>query len=102
MISDPSKIEYDGIISASFKGPLWWQAGLSAITVLVDGAVKPIDLPASVTNADGGKQNVILDSGVPIIITTQQIANAIYGALGIGPASDGNCEYAWRFVCAGS
>ena len=76
--------------------------GLFAIIVISDGVLKPIELSASVTNADGGKQNVILDSGVPIIITTQQIANAIYGALGIGPASDGNCECALWLVCAGS
>ena len=55
VISDRSKIEYDRTMFVSFKGPLLWQAGLSAITVIVDGVRRPIDLPASVTNADGGK-----------------------------------------------
>lgn len=33
----------------------------------------------------------VLDSGVPYIISTPAIANAVWGALGISPANDGNC-----------
>ena len=66
--------------------------------------MKSIDVPASVTDVDGVKPNVMLDSGVRIIIATERIANANYCAPGIGPASDGNCECAvWALcVCAGS
>ena len=74
------------------------------LRVVLDSVLKSIDLPASVTDVDGVKPNVMLDSGVPIIVATERIANAIYGALGIGPASDGNCECTvWALcVCAGS
>lgn len=34
----------------------------------------------------------VVDSGMPIILASVEIANGIYGALGIGPASDGQCE----------
>lgn len=37
--------------------------------------------------------SAVLDSGVPVILTSTAIANAVYGALGIAPASDGNCEF---------
>jgi hypothetical protein len=40
----------------------------------------------------------VLDSGVPLIITTSEIANGIYGALGIGPAADGQCGLPLIFV----
>jgi hypothetical protein len=33
----------------------------------------------------------VLDSGVPLIVTTSEIANGIYGTLGIGPGADGQC-----------
>jgi hypothetical protein len=33
---------------------------------------------------------------VPFILTSTSVANGIYGALGIGPASDGQCEHVRR------
>jgi hypothetical protein len=34
----------------------------------------------------------VLDLGVPLIITTSEIVNGVYGALGIGPAAEGQCK----------
>ena len=108
VVSDPSKIEYGPILSASSRGPIWWQGRVEGITLFVDGVKKTIPLPTSVENFSGGTPSAILDSGVPVILTTQEIANGIYGALGIGPAADGNCKcpllfnssaaYAWLAV----
>ncbi|KAM5541289.1 hypothetical protein V8D89_005218 [Ganoderma adspersum] len=88
LIPDPSKIEY-AIVSPSGYGTLFWQASISAITVYVDGQPKSVSLPLSVVPA-AKSPSAILDSGVPLIITTPDIANGIYGAMGVGPANDGN------------
>ena len=90
LIPDPSKIEY-AIVSPSGYGTLFWQASVSAITVYVDGQPKPVSLPLSVVPA-AKSPSAILDSGVPLIITTPDIANGIYGAMGVGPGNDGNCK----------
>jgi hypothetical protein len=37
--------------------------------------------------------NAILDTGVPVILTSSEIANGIYGAVGISPAGDGQCKH---------
>ncbi|KAG1728997.1 aspartic peptidase domain-containing protein [Suillus lakei] len=72
VVPDPSKIKYSTL----------------AITVYVDGQARPVVLTESITGA--AFPTALLDSGVPFIITTSSIANGIYGALGINPASDGN------------
>lgn len=89
LVSDPTKIEY-ATVSPSGFGTLFWQTSVSAITVYANGQPKPVSLPTSVVPA-AKAPSAILDSGVPLIITTTQIANGIYGALGVGPAGDGNC-----------
>ncbi len=56
----------------------------------VNGVARSVNLGKSV---DGGPYpDAVLDTGVPYIIATPSLANAIWGSLGIGPASDGNCE----------
>ncbi|PIL34753.1 hypothetical protein GSI_02540 [Ganoderma sinense ZZ0214-1] len=88
LITDPSKIQY-APVSPSGYGTLFWQASITAITVYVDGQPKPVSLPTSVVPA-AKAPSAILDSGVPLIVTTTEIANGIYGAMGVGPANDGN------------
>jgi hypothetical protein len=71
------------------QGTLFWKTYVRAITVYVDSVAKPVAVPRGV---EGTAYSIaVLDSGVPLIITTSTIANGIYGALGIGPASDGQC-----------
>ncbi|TFK19803.1 hypothetical protein FA15DRAFT_697324 [Coprinopsis marcescibilis] len=46
-----------------------------------------IQLPRGVSG--GVFPSAIVDSGVPLIVTSPAVANAIYGAIGISPAQDG-------------
>ena len=85
VVADPSKVEYAGISTTNAgNGPLFWQSQLSAISVYVDGVRKDVEIGSTATS--------IVDSGTPVILTSANIANGIYGALGIGPGSDGSCE----------
>ncbi|KAI0687088.1 aspartic peptidase domain-containing protein [Earliella scabrosa] len=88
LVPDPSKIEYAAIIPSGNAGALWWQASVQAITVHDNGVRKPVTLLPSSSGLR--TPTAILDSGVPLIITSTAIANGIYGAMGVGPAEDGN------------
>lgn len=46
----------------------------------------------------GGTPTAVVDSGMPIILASTSIANGIYGALGVGPSSDGNCTCLLNFT----
>ncbi|KAH7884929.1 aspartic peptidase domain-containing protein [Phlebopus sp. FC_14] len=85
IVPDPTKIQYSPLVSESV-GILFWKTSIKAITVYVGSQARPVSLQ-SVTGA--AYPTALLDSGVPLIITTSTIANGIYGALGISPASDG-------------
>lgn len=74
-------------------GTLFWKVSVRAITVYVNGTAKPVDVGRSNTGAVF--PSAVLDSGVPLILTTSNVANAIYGALGIGPSSDGQCAFSF-------
>lgn len=87
VVPDPSKINYSTLVSQGV-GILFWKTSVRAISVYVNGQARPVVLTESVTGA--AFPTALLDSGVPFIITTSSIANGIYGALGISPASDGN------------
>ncbi|KIK91413.1 hypothetical protein PAXRUDRAFT_830863 [Paxillus rubicundulus Ve08.2h10] len=86
IVPNPAKIQYSSLIGPTV-GPLFWQTAVRAITVYVNGQARPIEL----TSLSGAEYpTALLDSGVPLIITTSEIANGVYGALGISPGSDGN------------
>ncbi|RDB20409.1 Pepsin A [Hypsizygus marmoreus] len=86
IVSDPSAIRYSTLVSER-SGTLFWKVGVRAITVYVEGEARPIALGRS--NSGSVFPTAVLDSGVPLILTTQAVANGIYGAIGISPASDG-------------
>ncbi|TFK32891.1 aspartic peptidase domain-containing protein, partial [Crucibulum laeve] len=86
LVPDPSKVEYSTLVSES-TGTLFWKAGVRGLTVWVDGSPKEVDLGRS--NTGSVFPSAILDSGVPYILTTRTVANAIYGAVGIGPGANG-------------
>ncbi|TFY81033.1 hypothetical protein EWM64_g2979, partial [Hericium alpestre] len=88
IVPDPSKIRYSTVESQNSDGIFFWQSSVRAITVYVDGEAKPINVGRSHSGAVF--PSAVLDSGVPYILATTAIANGIYGAMGIGPASDGN------------
>ncbi|KAH7907100.1 aspartic peptidase domain-containing protein [Hygrophoropsis aurantiaca] len=86
IIPDPSKINYSPIVSEQ-EGMLWWKTSVQAITVYVNSQPKTITLGQSITGA--AYPTAVLDSGLPLILTTSEIANAVYGALGISPGANG-------------
>jgi hypothetical protein len=88
VVTDPSKILYSTLVSES-SGTLFWKLRVRAITVYVDGVAKPVTLGQS--SSGEAFPTAVLDSGVPLILTTSAIANGIYGAIGISPAQDGQC-----------
>ena len=89
IVPDPSKVLYSSTISEE-QGAMFWKVELRALTVYVNGTKMNVDIGNSVSG--NVFPEAILDSGVPYIIATPWLANGIWGALGIGPASDGNCE----------
>ena len=63
---------------------------MRAITVYVDGVAKSVALGRGVKGTLW--PIAVLDTGVPTILTTSNLANGIYGAIGVEPGKDGNCE----------
>ncbi|KAH9015049.1 aspartic peptidase domain-containing protein [Lactarius pseudohatsudake] len=86
LVPDPSKIQYSTLVS-DHQGILFWEAEVRAITVYVNGTTLPVELGHS--RSGNVFPVAVLDSGVPFILAATNIANGIYGALGIGPAADG-------------
>lgn len=95
IVPDPSKIKYSTLTTDS-SGMLFWKVNVRAITIYVNGDPKPVGLGRGVKGTP--YPTAVLDSGIPLILTTSNIANGIYGALGIGPAADGQCEYKAGFI----
>ncbi|KAJ8481242.1 hypothetical protein ONZ45_g15376 [Pleurotus djamor] len=83
---DLSKVRYSTLVSER-SGVLFWKTDVRGITVWVDGVAKDIPLSRGVSGSPW--PTAVVDSGVPLILTTSSIANAIYGAIGVNPASDG-------------
>ncbi|KAI0028836.1 aspartic peptidase domain-containing protein, partial [Vararia minispora EC-137] len=86
LVQDPAHVTYSEIVR-SFAGELFWESSVRDITVWVNGTARPIALGRSTSGAVF--PTAVLDTGVPYILSSTAIANALYGALGIGPGSDG-------------
>ncbi|KNZ73877.1 Saccharopepsin [Termitomyces sp. J132] len=76
------------VLESDVRGTLFWKVDVRAITVWVDGQERPVQL-SSVVNGPGALPSAVLDSGVPLILTTSSIANGIYGAIGVAPDNKG-------------
>jgi hypothetical protein len=81
---------YASVVSDS-AGSLFWKASVRDITVWVGGQQRTVDIGRSNTGAVF--PSAVIDSGVPFILTTSATANAIYGAIDVHPAQDGNCGF---------
>lgn len=90
IVDDPSRISYSSLIPEPI-GTLFWKVQMRALTVFVNGREVNVDLGRSVKGS--AFPEAILDTGVPYIIARPGIANAIWGAMGVSPAEDGNCEW---------
>jgi hypothetical protein len=88
-VPDPSKVHYSNIVSEG-NGASFWKISVTAITVYADGVRKEVNTGPS--SSGSAFPTAVLDTGVPVILTTSAIANGIYGALDIHPAHDKNCE----------
>lgn len=100
-MGEGSDIKYANVLIDP-TGAYFWKVGVRAITVYVNGQPRPVVLPATDSSGGGGTgtggggqggfpATAVVDSGMPIILASVGIVNGIYGALGIGPASDGQC-----------
>ena len=89
LVPDPSRIQYSTPVSDGSEA-LFWKAIVRAITVYVNGVAKQVQLGTSNTGA--AFPIAVLDSGTTLIFTTTNVANAIYGSIGVTPASDGMCK----------
>lgn len=65
-------------------GTTLWKVTVQGVSVWVDGQERVVTLPSTARGT-----TAVLDSGVPVILTTKAIADGIYGAVGIGPGADG-------------
>jgi len=77
------------------SGYLHWRTQISEIIVTDDqGVEKSVALSRSLV--DGGRSSLwpvaVLDTGGSSVLMRSDLANGLYGAIGIGPASDGMCK----------
>ncbi|KAF9532215.1 aspartic peptidase domain-containing protein [Crepidotus variabilis] len=86
VVPDPSQIKYSSLVGDQ-NGVLFWKVNVRAITVYVNSV--PMHINVGRAGNGGAFPSAVLDTGVPLILTTSTVANAIYGAIGINPASDG-------------
>lgn len=94
IVDDPSRIQYSTVVSDP-TATLFWKASVRGITVYVDGEPRRVDIGHS--NTGGAFPIAVIDSGVPFILTSSKVANAIYGAIDVHPAQDGSCKYTCRY-----
>ncbi|KAF7308960.1 Peptidase A1 domain-containing protein [Mycena kentingensis (nom. inval.)] len=86
LVPDPSRIDYEMLYAPSPDGPLFWKAAVHGITVYTESSRMEIPLGRGASGT--AYPSAVLDTGMPVILTTAVLANAIYGAIGVQPASD--------------
>ena len=91
---DPSQLTWAQVLSTT-SGYLHWRTQISEIIVTDDqGIERSVSLSRSLV--DGGRSSLwpvaVLDTGGSNILMRSDLANGLYGAIGIGPASDGMCK----------
>ncbi|PWZ01967.1 LOW QUALITY PROTEIN: acid protease [Testicularia cyperi] len=87
--SDPSQIAYTSVIGDADGVARHWRVSMTDITVQLQHGVTeaiPVGTSSVVT---GGYPIAVFDSGASINLGPESTLNALYGAWGIGPASDG-------------
>lgn len=90
----PSQLTWAQVLSTT-SGYLHWRTQISEIIVTDDqGIERSVSLSRSLV--DGGRSSLwpvaVLDTGGSNILMRSDLANGLYGAIGIGPASDGMCK----------
>ncbi|KAJ7048488.1 aspartic peptidase domain-containing protein [Mycena amicta] len=88
LVPDPSKIGYEMLYAPASDGPRFWKAAVHGITVYTTNTSR-VDIPLGRGASGTAFPSAVLDTGMPVILTTTAVANAIYGALAIEQSSDG-------------
>ncbi|KAG6856074.1 hypothetical protein H0H87_007685 [Tephrocybe sp. NHM501043] len=83
---DLGGVQYD-VLESEEQGTLFWKVSVREVMVWVNGEKRPVNIGRS--NNGAVFPSAVLDSGVPLILTTTAVANGIYGAIGVSPAADG-------------
>ena len=89
LVPDPSRVTYSTVVPQK-EGILFWEVEVHAITIYINGS--PMAVQIDHPRSGNAYPTAVLDTGVPFILTSTNVANGIYGALGIGPAADGQCK----------
>ncbi|KAJ7196500.1 aspartic peptidase domain-containing protein [Mycena pura] len=84
LVPDPASVAYDMLYAPTANGPVLWKAAVHGITVYTNTSRMPIPLGRAASGT--AFPSAVLDTGVPVILTTAAVANAIYGAIGVSPA----------------
>ncbi|KAJ7583520.1 aspartic peptidase domain-containing protein [Mycena floridula] len=87
-------VNYHRPLESLNEQELFWKVAVTSVSVWVNS----VEMPVALTQTSGVAGGVaggpgltaVLDTGLPVIIMSSAMTNGIYGALGIGPASDGN------------
>jgi len=87
-----SALQFNRVIMYE-AGTLFWAAPLTGITAYVNGTAVNIPVGASAINPDSVYPVAVFDTGTPYIFGPVDIINALYGAYGIGPGTNGQCRY---------
>ncbi len=93
----PSAVQFSDILPSN-PGPLLWRVPVTRITIDIAGSKQYVALGGTqATGVYSIYPVVVFDSGGSSMIATRSLANAIYGAWGIGPGQqDGQCESLWQ------
>lgn len=93
LLAQRRTIEYSTLV-AERSGTLFWKTSIRDISVWTNrtGVVERHEVELGRGVMGSVFPTAVLDSGVPLILTSSAIANAIYGAVGVGPGSDGQCK----------
>jgi hypothetical protein len=97
--NDPSQLAWAQLLSTP-SGYLHWRTPISEIIVNDEqGNDRSLSLNRSLV--DSGQSSLwpvaVLDTGGSNILMRRDLANGLYGTIGIGPASDGKCKLARLF-----
>ncbi|KAF9521205.1 hypothetical protein BS47DRAFT_1335325 [Hydnum rufescens UP504] len=88
VIPDPTEVIFT-TVAAYPMGTLLWSIPVTNFSVYVNGVGANIPLGRSKANPNNAFPMAVLDTGVPFIFARSDVTNAVYGAYGVSPATDG-------------
>ncbi|KAG6816492.1 hypothetical protein H0H87_005573 [Tephrocybe sp. NHM501043] len=89
-VRDPTRVQYT-VLQSEMVGTLFWKVAVKAISVWAGG--KELSIQIGKSNTGAVYPNAVIDSGVPLILTTRALADNIYGAIGVQSSPDDGKYY---------